>query len=55
MISVTVAVVIGALCMIASIAEMAPMAPTAGGQYYWVSEFASATFPKNPELLGWLE
>lgn len=29
---VTVGVILGALCMIASIGEMASMAPTAGGQ-----------------------
>jgi amino acid transporter len=26
--------------VIASMAEMASMAPTSGGQYHWVSEFA---------------
>ena len=51
---VTVAVIVGALCMIASIAEMASMAPTAGGQYHWVSEFAPARFQKPLSyLVGW--
>lgn len=62
---VTVGVIIGALCMIASVAEMASMfvsdytgfaeefnvnlnyrAPTAGGQYHWVSEFAPSSVEK---------
>lgn len=34
------------MAMIASLAEMASMAPTAGGQYHWVSEFAPASFQK---------
>ena len=63
----TVGVILGALCMIASIAEMASMlvvsfpvllliwgkrltngdrAPTAGGQYHWVSEFAPSSLQK---------
>ncbi|OAA80451.1 Amino acid/polyamine transporter I [Akanthomyces lecanii RCEF 1005] len=33
---------VGLLAVIASMAEMASMAPTAGGQYHWVSEFAPA-------------
>lgn len=35
------------LAMIASLAEMASMAPTAGGQYHWVSEFAPPSFQKS--------
>lgn len=51
---VTVAVIVGALCMIASIAEMASMAPTAGGQYHWVSEFAPRGAQKGLSyLVGW--
>jgi choline transport protein len=42
-------------CVIASMADMASMAPSAGGQYHWVSEFA----PKNMQrylsyIVGWL-
>lgn len=51
---VTVAVIAGALCMIASLAEMASMAPTAGGQYHWVSEFAPKSAQKHLSyLVGW--
>lgn len=50
----TVGVLIGALCMIASIAEMASMAPTAGGQYHWVSEFAPRRYEKSLSyIVGW--
>lgn len=51
---VTVGVIVGALCMIASMAEMASMAPTAGGQYHWVSEFAPRSAQKGLSyLVGW--
>jgi len=51
---VTVGVISGALCMIASIAEMASMALTAGGQYHWVSEFAPKGLQKPLSyLVGW--
>ncbi|KAE9987052.1 hypothetical protein EG328_003834 [Venturia inaequalis] len=41
-------------CVIASMADMASMAPTSGGQYHWVSEFA----PKSSQrylsyMVGW--
>ncbi|TLD24675.1 Amino acid/polyamine transporter I [Venturia nashicola] len=41
-------------CVIASMADMASMAPTSGGQYHWVSEFA----PKSSQrflsyIVGW--
>jgi choline transport protein len=41
-------------CVIASMADMASMAPTSGGQYHWVSEFA----PKSTQrylsyIVGW--
>ncbi|GJJ08674.1 hypothetical protein Clacol_002893 [Clathrus columnatus] len=40
----------GFTCLIASMAEMASMAPTTGGQYHWVSEFA----PKSwVSVLAW--
>ncbi|KAL9630598.1 MAG: hypothetical protein Q9204_004641 [Flavoplaca sp. TL-2023a] len=52
---VTVGVILGALCMIASIGEMASMAPTAGGQYHWVSEFAPKSVEKPLSyIVGWL-
>ena len=46
MIWMTVVTWIFVMAMIASLAEMASMAPTAGGQYHWVSEFAPASFQK---------
>ena len=50
----TLLVILGALCMIASFAEMASMAPTAGGQYHWVSEFAPKSWQKGMSyLVGW--
>ncbi|RMZ77239.1 hypothetical protein DV738_g4527, partial [Chaetothyriales sp. CBS 135597] len=46
---------IGQTFVYASIAEMASMSPTAGGQYHWVSEFAP---PRYQQILsyisGWL-
>lgn len=46
---------IGLMLNTLSLAEMASMAPTAGGQYHWISEFA----PRNAQRLlsyvvGWL-
>ncbi|TLD39557.1 gb [Venturia nashicola] len=45
----------GMMTVILSMAEMASMAPTAGGQYHWVSEFAP---PRDQRFLsyivGWL-
>ncbi|KAF2155465.1 putative GABA permease [Myriangium duriaei CBS 260.36] len=39
----------------ASLAEMASMAPTAGGQYHWVSEFGPPRFQKFLSYLtGWM-
>ncbi|KAI9661029.1 MAG: hypothetical protein M1821_009356 [Bathelium mastoideum] len=47
--------------IVASLAEMASMAPTSGGQYHWVSEFAPPTWQKTlsyasgwMSTLGWL-
>ncbi|KAJ6127327.1 hypothetical protein N7523_002939 [Penicillium sp. IBT 18751x] len=50
-----IGVSLGFTLVYASIAEMASMAPTAGGQYHWVSEFA----PKRGQkflsyMTGWL-
>ena len=44
----------GYLTVIISLAEMASMAPTAGGQYHWVSEFAPTSCQKFLSYLsGW--
>ncbi|KAK5170961.1 uncharacterized protein LTR77_004105 [Saxophila tyrrhenica] len=41
--------------MYASLAEVASMAPTAGGQYHWVSELASPNWQKGLSYsVGWL-
>jgi choline transport protein len=37
---------IGFLTVYSSMAEMGSMAPTSGGQYHWVSEFAPAAYQK---------
>ncbi|THX18306.1 amino acid permease [Aureobasidium pullulans] len=38
-----------------SLAEMASMAPTSGGQYHWTSEFAPAQYQKSLSyFVGWL-
>ncbi|KAJ9618854.1 hypothetical protein H2203_008670 [Taxawa tesnikishii (nom. ined.)] len=45
----------GFFCAILSMAEMASMAPTTGGQYHWVSEFAPRSAQKVLSyLVGWL-
>ncbi|KAL8970328.1 MAG: hypothetical protein Q9197_003860, partial [Variospora fuerteventurae] len=46
-----IVVLMGAGLTYASTAEMASMAPTAGGQYHWVSEFAS---PKHQKFLSYI-
>ncbi|KAF2013612.1 amino acid transporter [Aaosphaeria arxii CBS 175.79] len=46
---------IGFFAAIVSMAEMASMAPTTGGQYHWVSEFAPASSQRFLSyLVGWL-
>ncbi|KAK5125220.1 hypothetical protein LTR85_000896 [Meristemomyces frigidus] len=46
---------IGMTFVYASLAEMASMCPTAGGQYHWVSEFAPPRFQKGLSYsVGWL-
>ncbi|KAF1817486.1 putative amino acid transporter [Eremomyces bilateralis CBS 781.70] len=46
---------IGQAFIVLSIAEMASMAPTAGGQYHWVSEFAPPRIQKSLSYIsGWL-
>ncbi|KAF2824350.1 amino acid transporter [Ophiobolus disseminans] len=48
-------VMVGFGFVVASLAEMASMAPTAGGQYHWVSEFAPPTCQKFLSyMVGWL-
>ncbi|KAH8807566.1 putative GABA permease [Xylogone sp. PMI_703] len=43
------------LAVIASMAEMASMAPTSGGQYHWVSEFAPANCQRFLSYItGWV-
>ncbi|KAK3317953.1 amino acid permease [Apodospora peruviana] len=45
----------GYLLVFASIAEMASMAPTSGGQYHWVSEFAPPGSQKFMSYItGWI-
>lgn len=46
---------IGFLCIYTSMAEMGSMAPTSGGQYHWVSEFAPRKYQKILSyIVGWL-
>ena len=46
---------IGQAFVVLSLAEMASIAPTAGGQYFWVSEFAPKEFQKILSYTsGWL-
>jgi len=41
-------------CVIASMADMASMAPTSGGQYHWVSEFAPKRYQRYLSyIVGW--
>ncbi|OCK76744.1 putative GABA permease [Lepidopterella palustris CBS 459.81] len=47
-----IAIVIGFTLVYMSVAEMASMAPTSGGQYHWVSEFAPRSCQRY--LTGWL-
>ncbi|KAI5363499.1 Putative amino acid/polyamine transporter I [Septoria linicola] len=43
------------VCLVSSLAEMASMAPTSGGQYHWVSEFAPPSQQKFLSYcVGWL-
>lgn len=48
-------VISGQFFIVLSLAEMSSMAPTAGGQYHWVSEFASRKYQKILSYIsGWL-
>ncbi|KAF7195180.1 putative amino-acid permease [Pseudocercospora fuligena] len=54
MIWIYIVTLFGFGCAILSMAEMASMAPTSGGQYHWVSEFAPPSFQKILSyLVGW--
>ncbi|KAK4983107.1 hypothetical protein LTR50_007416 [Elasticomyces elasticus] len=45
----------GMFFVMLSMAEMASMAPTSGGQYHWVSEFAPRSYQKLLSyIVGWL-
>jgi len=45
----------GFMAVNTSMAEIASMAPTSGGQYHWVSEFAPARYQKFLSYpIGWL-
>ncbi|KAI8931135.1 hypothetical protein NX059_011489 [Plenodomus lindquistii] len=47
--------VLGMFLVIISMAEMSSMAPTSGGQYHWVSEFAPKKYQKFLSyVVGWL-
>lgn len=51
----TIAVWVLVMTSIASIAEMASIAPTAGGQYHWVSEFAPDSIQQPLSyIVGWM-
>jgi len=50
-----IGVVIMFTCVVASMADMASMAPTSGGQYHWVSEFAPKSMQKYLSyVVGWV-
>ncbi|KAK5128122.1 hypothetical protein LTR08_004193 [Meristemomyces frigidus] len=51
----SIAVCIGMFLGVLSLAEIASMAPTAGGQYHWVSEIAPQRFQKQLSyVVGWM-
>lgn len=46
---------LGFTAVVFSMAEMASMAPTSGGQYHWVSEFAPRSVQKQTSyFIGWV-
>ena len=50
-----IVIFIGFSLVYTSMAEMASMAPTSGGQYHWVSEFAPRRYQKPMSyFIGWL-
>lgn len=55
MIYTYIGALVGNVAVILSMAEMASMAPTSGGQYHWVSEFAPASCQRFLSYVtGWL-
>lgn len=51
----TLSVICGVLALVSSMAEMTSMAPTSGGQYHWVSEFAPPHIQKPLSyMVGWM-
>lgn len=51
----TLSVIVGVICLVATMAEMTSMAPTSGGQYHWVSEFAPPRYQKFLSYMtGWM-
>ncbi|KAI0477375.1 putative GABA permease [Xylariaceae sp. FL0804] len=51
----TVLVCLGMMLVVVSMAEVASMAPTSGGQYHWVSEIAPPRLQKQVSYaVGWL-
>ena len=51
----TLSVICGVIALVGTMAEMTSMAPTSGGQYHWVSEFAPASYQKPLSYLaGWM-
>lgn len=51
----TFSVIVGVICLVATMAEMTSMAPTSGGQYHWVSEFAPPRYQKFLSYMtGWM-
>ncbi|EZF28580.1 amino-acid permease [Trichophyton mentagrophytes] len=55
MVYMYIATFIGFFCSVISMAEIASISPTSGGQYHWVSEFASPKYQKFLSYItGWL-
>ncbi|KAM5443436.1 hypothetical protein MferCBS31731_001757 [Microsporum ferrugineum] len=55
MVYMYIATFIGFFCSVVSMAEIASISPTSGGQYHWVSEFASPKYQKFLSYItGWL-
>jgi choline transport protein len=51
----TLSVICGVIALVATMAEMTSMAPTSGGQYHWVSEFAPPHIQKPLSyMVGWM-
>lgn len=51
----TFSTICGVIALVSSMAEMTSMAPTAGGQYHWASEFAPKSVQKPLSyIVGWI-